>query len=419
MIKTKTTSITVPRIESLHVKNYRALNNLELKDITPLTVFLGPNGSGKSTVFDVFAFLSECFTNGLRKAWDKRGRFKELRTRGCQGPIEIEIKYREKTDDPVITYHISINEEKSGPVISEEWLKWRRGKSGKPFTFLEYSYGSGYAISGDSPDEKADRISEKLDSPEMLAVNTLGQFAKHPRVIALRRFIASWYLSYMNAEEMRGNPEAGPQEQLTMKGDNLPNVIQYLKEQHPKQLEKIMKLLIQKVPRLEKVDAELLRDGRLLLQIKDIPFDNPILARFTSDGTLKLLAYLTLLNDPNPPQVIGIEEPENQIHPRLLLDIVEECRKATAVSQLFVTTHSPHFVNGLKPKELWILYRNEKGYTNAKRAYDIDGIKEHCESGAQLGHLWLEGYFDVGDPLENSGGPRNPTQTGLLDFQER
>ncbi|MBA3045576.1 MAG: AAA family ATPase [Candidatus Thermoplasmatota archaeon] len=419
MTKSKELTMAVPRIESLHVKNYRALHDLELNNITPLTVFLGPNGSGKSTVFDVFAFLSECFTIGLRKAWDKRGRFKELRTRGCDGPIVIELKYREKPKDPIITYHISIDEVKSGPIVLEEWLKWRRhGRHGQPYKFLEFNVGKGYAISGDVPDDKSERIEETLDSPEMLAVNTLGQFTKHPRVSALRRFISSWYLSYMNAEEMRGNPEAGPQEHLTMKGDNLPNVIQYLKEQHLKQLNKIMNLLVQKVPRLEKVDAEMLRDGRLLLQIKDIPFDNPILARFTSDGTLKLLAYLTLLNDPRPPQVIGIEEPENQIHPKLLLDLVEECKKATATSQLFVTTHSPYFVNGLKPKELWVLYRNEKGFTTAKRAFDMDGIKEHVESGAQLGHLWLEGYFDVGDPLDNAGGPRNPTQTGLFDFQE-
>jgi AAA15 family ATPase/GTPase len=49
------------RITYLRVENYRALRRVEFKDLTPLTVLLGPNGSGKSTVFDVFAFLSECF----------------------------------------------------------------------------------------------------------------------------------------------------------------------------------------------------------------------------------------------------------------------------------------------------------------------------------------------------------------------
>ena len=61
---------TFPHIEALRVKNYRALRDVELKKITPLSAFLGPNGSGKSTLFDIFAFLAECFTVGLRSACD-------------------------------------------------------------------------------------------------------------------------------------------------------------------------------------------------------------------------------------------------------------------------------------------------------------------------------------------------------------
>jgi len=86
----------IPRIESIKVENYRALKKIELKDLTPLTVLLGPNGSGKSTIFDVFSFLSECFQFNLRKAWDSRGRAKELKTRGQTGPISFELKYREQ-----------------------------------------------------------------------------------------------------------------------------------------------------------------------------------------------------------------------------------------------------------------------------------------------------------------------------------
>ena len=108
---------SIPRIENLRVQNYRALQDLELKSITPLTVFLGPNGSGKSTIFDVFAFLSECFTVGLRKAWDRRGRFKELRTRGQEGYIIIELKYRETKDSSLITYHLAINEANNRPSL--------------------------------------------------------------------------------------------------------------------------------------------------------------------------------------------------------------------------------------------------------------------------------------------------------------
>ncbi|NCR34161.1 MAG: AAA family ATPase [Microcystis aeruginosa S11-01] len=390
---------SIPRIENLRVQNYRALQDLELKKITPLTVFLGPNGSGKSTIFDVFAFLSECFTVGLRKAWDRRGRFKELRTRGQEGYIIIELKYRETLASPLITYHLAINEANNRPYVAEEWLHWRRRPKGKPFRFLDFKEGEGIVISGENPQEEDERISERLDSPEFLAVSTLGQLAKHPRVSALRRFITSWYLSYLTADNTRNQPEAGAQERLSSTGDNLPNVIQYLKEDHPQRLESILQTLSRRIPRLEKVEASIMPNGQLLLQIKDAPFQSPILAKFASDGTLKMLAYLTILYDPSPPQLVGIEEPENHLHPRLLPELAEECRAATASTQLMVTTHSPFFVDGLKPEEVWVLYRDENGFTQAKRTSAMQGVKEFIQNGALLGQLWMENYFDVGNPI--------------------
>jgi predicted ATPase len=397
--------VSPARIEGITVKNFRALRDVRLYPLSPMTALLGPNGSGKSTVFDVFAFLSECFNTGLRKAWDKRGRFKELRSRDSGGPIVFEVRYRELLGTPVITYHLAIDERKQGPFVYEEWLQWRRGPKGKPFRFLEFRNGKGIVISGEMPEAKDERISEELDSPEMLAVNTLGQLAKHPRVSALRRFITGWHLSYLTADHTRGIPEAGPQERLSQTGDNLPNVIQYLKEQHEDRLEKIFEILRRRVPRLDKVDAESLADGRLMLLIKDAPFDRPILAKYASDGTLKMLAYLTVLHDPAPPSLIGIEEPENHLHPRLLPELAEECRSASARSQIMATTHSPFFLNGLKPEEVWILYRNQKGFTEVIRVADIVAVQKFVQHGAQLGHLWMEGHFGIGDPLTRSGEP--------------
>lgn len=141
--------ISIPRITYLRVKNYRALRDLELEDLTPLTVLLGPNGSGKSTVFDVFAFLSECFGGGgLRKAWEKRNRLRELRTKGETGPIEIELKYRPDAKSPLITYLLAIDEDKSGPIIVREEMKWRGLKSEETFVFLHFERGQGYIARG-------------------------------------------------------------------------------------------------------------------------------------------------------------------------------------------------------------------------------------------------------------------------------
>ena len=397
---------SVPHIEALRVKNYRALQDIELKQLKPLTVLLGANGSGKSTFFDVFAFLAECFTDGLRRALDNREGFKELRTRGCDGPIAFELKYREEPGTPIVTYHLSINENAEGPFVETEWLQWRRGSRGKHVRFLNFHHGKGSVIPGETPDKTDKPIDEQLDDPTTIAASMFGQSTHHPRVSALRHFITDWYLSDLSTDATRQATNDGPQKRLSTTGDNLPNVIQYLQERYPERLEKIISSLSNQVPRLEKVDTELMMSGRRRLQIKDAPFEQPILAKFASDGTLKLLSYLTLFHDPQPPQLIGIEEPENYLHPRLLTGLVGACIEALMRSQFIITTHSPHLVNELSADEVWVLYRDEQGFTVCKRASDMLGVEQLLEAGAKLGKLWMEGFFEFGDPLTNAGGPK-------------
>lgn len=392
----------IPILESVKVKNYRVLKDVELTDLRPLTVLLGKNGSGKSTLFDVFAFLSDCFSDGLRKAWDTRGRFRELRSRDAKGPIVIEVRYREPGLPP-ITYHLAIDETEKGPMVDREWLQWTRtGGVGAPFKFLNFSHGQGSAVSGEMPDDEDSRQPENLKRPDAIAVSTLGQFEKHPRVAALRDFITGWYLSYLTTTTTgaRNTPEAGPQERLTQNGSNLANVIQYLREQHPARLDKITQVLRRRVPGLGDVRTKLLESGHLLLQIKDAAFGDPVQARFASDGTLKLLAYLTVLYDPEPPPFIGIEEPENFLYPEFLPELAEECRIASKQSQVLVTTHSPFFVNGCAPDEVRVVHRGPDGYAHVWPVAQSQKVKALMEYGAQLGHLWMEGHLQPDDPLD-------------------
>jgi predicted ATPase len=184
------------------------------------------------------------------------------------------------------------------------------------------------------------------------------------------------------------------------------NVIQYLGERHPERLDRIFRVLSERVPNLERVESEQMPDGRLLLRLKDRPFEAPVLAQYISDGTLKLLAYLTVLYDPDPAPIVGVEEPENQLHPKLLYPLAEEAREAAERSQLLVTTHSPYFADALRPQELWALYRDEDGFTRNSRAADIPQLAAMAEAGGLLGDLWMEGYFGLGDPLVRSGRPR-------------
>ncbi len=118
-----------------------------------------------------------------------------------------------------------------------------------------------------------------------------------------------------------------------------------------------------------------------------------------------MVAYLTLLYDPAPPKLIGMEEPENFLHPRLLPELAEECRAAAERTQMLITSHSPFFVDELLPTETRVLWRDEDGYTRVQRVSDNEGVSAFVEEGARLGDLWMEGHFGSGDPLVNHGGP--------------
>ncbi len=386
-----------PRIGQLTIKNYRVLRDVTFKDLEPLTVLLGANGSGKSTVFDAFAFLHEAFTTSLRRAWDERNRMAQIRSRGSDGPVVFEIKYRETKSAKLVTYRLEIDETNGHPVVRNETLRWSMASGpGRPRDILKFANGSGMVY-----DERTRQTTEEvMDSPDLLAVSTLGQLSRYPQVAELRRFISGWYLSYLSADTTRTTPQGGPAERLSRDGDNLPNVIQYLQDRHPDRLGQIFATLRGRIPRLEKLLAAPMPDGRLLLQLKDGPFAEPILARFTSDGTLKLFAYLTVLYDPSPASIVAVEEPENQLHPRLLQMLAEEARTAADRSQVLVTTHSPEFANAVRPRELWMMHRTEDGFAKVVRASDVVKIQAMEGAGGLLGDLWMEGYFGVGDPLE-------------------
>ena len=395
-----------PRIEYLKVENFRALKDVEIADLTPLTVLIGPNSSGKSTVLDVFAFLAECFKDGLKKAWNRRGGARELGTRDATGPVVIELKYRERAKAPLIVYRLEVNEETGGsPFVAREWLQWKRGRYGHPFRFLENERGVGRAISGDQPDAMDDPREFNLNSRDILAVNALGQFREHGRVAALCKFIEGWHLSHFSVDRAREESWEKPQERLNKTGANLANVIQHLKERQPKHLKRIFESLSKRAPRVEEVRADPMPDGRLQLQFKDSPFERPIMARFASDGVLKMLAYLVLLRGRKSPPLIGIEEPENLLHPRLLYELAEEYRAASEWAQLVVTTHSPSFLDALRPEEVRVLWRDEHGHTQVERTADLRGVQAFMDNGAMLGQLWTEGHFGVGDPLTRHGAP--------------
>lgn len=392
------------KIEHIHLRNFRALQDVKLHDIPSLAVFIGENGSGKSTIFQVFGFLKDALTNNVRTALTRMGGYNEVVTRGHKNePIVIEIKFRMKIAkvERLVTYHLEINIDKhdGSPIIQREFLRYKRGQHGSPFHFLDFKRGEGFAISNEEdfnkPDEELTKDRQKLDTRDILAIKGLGQFQRFQAANAFRNLIENWHVSDFHIMAARQEIEAGVAEHLSESGNNLPLVVQNLHEHHKDIFDKILKKFQDRIPGMSKVSANTTEDGRVLLRFQDGIFKDPFIARYVSDGTIKIFAYLVLLHDPDPHPFLCIEEPENQLYPVLFDVLVEELRDyASKGGQVFVSTHSPDLLNHVELEEAFLL-KKDTGTTNIIPLIGNKQIRAFFEEGNdKLGWLWNHNLLD-------------------------
>ncbi len=422
------------KIEGFKVKNFKSLRDVTLgrlwyqrqnEPLTPMTAVIGKNGVGKSALFDAFGFLADALKFGVEEACDTRGRggFDKLHTQGQTGPIGFEVYYREGPNARLITYQIAIEVDEFGrPYVVSELM--HEGMKNKRLTcFLVLLKGQGYVWKGTQrgqvdetatgfdlhefvelmkegkAEESKDAEMIVLEDRRKLGIATLGALKQHPRIVAFRQFIEGWYLSYFTPDAARGLPLAGPQKHLNIHGDNLGNVVQFMQRDHPTRFQAILEEIASRIPGIDRIDTERTSDGRLLLRFNDKGFQDPFYAQQMSDGTLKVFAYLLLLNDPTPPPFLCIEEPENGLYHKLLETLAHEFREhasgQTGDSQVFVTTHQPYFVNALDPKEVWILEKGPDGFSTIRRASDDPLVNNMVAEGLPLGGLWYSDYLDA------------------------
>lgn len=394
------------KIESIRLKNFKAFQDAEILDIPRFCVVVGANGSGKTTLFDVFGFLKDCLTYNVRQALQVRGGFSEVISRRApeNDPIEIEIKYRmEIADvDRLVTYSLKIGMVDNKPTVMREILRYKRGRYGSPFHFLDFSQGRGYAITNeedfDKPDEELERAEESLGR-DVLAIKGLGQFDRFKAAHAFRQLIEKWHVSDFHINLARGSKDAaGFDEHLSVTGDNLQLVARNIYENHNSIFQKIVEVMKRRVPGIHDIKPVSTPDGRLLLSFQDEAFVDPFIDKYVSDGTIKMFAYLVLLYDPEPHPLLCVEEPENQLYPSLLWELAEEFRAyAERGGQVFVSTHSPDFLNAVQLDEVYWLVK-EAGCTSIKRARDDAQLAAFFAEGDQMGYLWKEGLFKGADP---------------------
>lgn len=404
------------KIEGIEIHNYGVLKSIVLgktrtrqneKALGNLVAIIGSSGNGKSTLADVFGFIADCLEMGVEAACDanNRGGFEKLISQGATDPIRFELYYRESSNTRPITYELEIDLDKTGrPYVKMERLRQRLEKHGWPRSFMYLQNGVGYAFEGNDDGGQDDdgsitgkKIDVQLSDVRRPAIVTLGAMKQYDRIEKFLNFLRSWYLCYFSPDAARRLQTAAPQAYLDRIGSNINNVAQYMYRENKKEFEKVLKEIKDKLPGIEKIEPQKFENGQMMLRFFERGFSQPFYSQRMSDGTLKLFAYYLLLHEKNPRQLVFIEEPENGLYHHYLGELAEEMKKNVGTGfskQLFVTTHSPFFVNSLGPDDVWVLTKGVDGYSDIKRASEYAFVKELAEEGVPVGDMWYSKYFE-------------------------
>ncbi len=404
------------KILGIRIENYGTFKSIEIgktfrsqkkkSELGNVVAVIGPSGNGKSTLADAFGFISECLEKDVETACDAphRGGFDQILSQGAEDAIRFELYYRESSNTRPITYELTIGKDKDDrPYVKEERLRQRVQTYGYPLTFLHLNNGKGFAFEGltggkddQSGNETGERVSVELSNTRKLGIVTLGAMKQYTRIEKFLAFLRSWYLCYFSPEAARQTQQGQSVPYLNRDGSNLNNVAQYMYRENRRDFEKILKYIQSKLENVTKIEPQKLENGQIVLRFYQKGFASPFYSNRMSDGTLKLFAYYVLLHEKNPRQLVFIEEPENGLYHQYLGDLAREMIKNVGSGygkQLFVTTHSPFFVNALSPEQVWVLSKDESGFTTAKRASDYDFVKDLVSEGITMGDLWYSKYF--------------------------
>lgn len=394
------------KIESIRLKNFKVFQDINMTDIPSFCVVVGANGTGKSTLFQVFGFLKDCLTFNVGAAMQSRGGWIELVSRGHeQENMIIELQFRMEISkvQRLVTYYLELTNAHKKVEVAREILRYKRGAAGSPYHFLDFAYGKGKAVVNEDDfnktEEELTKEQQELDKSDILAIKGLGQFQKFKAANAFRQLIENWHVSDFHINLARGSKDAaGYADHLSVTGDNLQLVANRLYNERKDIFSKIIDLMKMRVPGVSAIEPEPTRDGRLLLKFQDGAFKDPFIDKYVSDGTIKMFAYLLLLHDPLPHPLLCVEEPENQLYPKLLWELAEEFRSyANRGGQVFVSTHSPDFLNATKLEEVFWLMK-ENGFTQIRCARDDAQLSAYMGEGDQMGYLWEHGFFPGADP---------------------
>jgi predicted ATPase len=350
------------KINRIRIHGFRRLEDLDLA-VKPFMAILGANGAGKSSLLNAFSLLSASASGRLNETLSQLGGVSSLLTRDRCKELSLLVEMEVPGYRP-LEYEFHLGSKGTGYAISTEILSQRREGYNQPFKHIHssnddiryYEIGEGRLIRP-----------EWEHNPLETSLSQVPKMFREPE--ELRRILA-------NAIEYHAL-DVGPRSAVKLpqqmkpamtpgtSGEDLVSYLYYLRESEQDCFSSVIDSLQVAFPDFESLNFPPVAAGMLALTWKDRKFNKPFYMHELSEGTLRFLWLVALLQSPALPTITMIDEPEVSLHPEMLSLLADLMREASKRTQLIVATHSDRFVRFLRPDEIVVMDVNEQGATKA------------------------------------------------------
>jgi predicted ATPase len=364
--------------ERIAIRGFRRLENLDL-EMRNLTVLVGANGSGKTSFLDVFSLLAASAGGHLRSALQRKGGLSEILTRGKAQKLELEVSMRVPNQNP-LKYSLELTTKSlSYEIESENLIQQRKQGAVGPFKYID-SHGSDVKYFR----EKEGLLRPNWDhNPLETSLSQVPKMFREPeslrRSLATCTYYGSGLLDVSEKSPIRLPQAMRPAKLPGVNGEDLVSCLYDLRESDYDRFERVENIISAAFPDFVRFNFPPVAAGTISMTWTDRNFTQPIYVHELSEGTLRFLWLLTLLQSNELTKITLLDEPEVSLHPELLQHLVDLLREASEHTQLVVATHSDRLIRFLEPKEVLVC--------------DIeDGVAKMVWGDAFPLEKWLEDY---------------------------
>ena len=340
------------RFENISVRGFRRLQNIEL-EMRNLIVMIGANGAGKTSFLDVLSILAASASGNLHNLLQLKGGLNEILTRGKVQELEILISMQVPDEQPLL-YNLTLSPKGLSYEVRDEYLTQHRDSSKKePFKYIQ---SQGLDIKYFQEESRGFVRPNWEHNPFETSLSQVPKMYREPE--NLRKSLASCtYYGALDVSEK--SPIRLPQAMRPAKlpgasGENLVSCLYDLRETDRDRFEMVENIISAAFPDFERLNFPPVAAGTMSMTWTDRNFSEPFYVHELSEGTLRFLWLVALLQSQTLTTITLLDEPEVSLHPELLRHLVYLMREASKHTQLIVATHSDRLIRFLDPSEVLV-----------------------------------------------------------------